>query len=195
MLAAESARVHHFAGNDELALERVEFALEIAEAQVLPEVLSQALNTKGLLFRQRPHEARALIREALDIALGHVRRLIGPADDPVAGLKHRDEILQIMFWLHGEGLGPDVAVPDIMRFVDDEGAVLGALGHLVEDGYLEVVGEPDAPARYRLTATGIHEGRRRFMDEFEPYLARRGHGQCGSADCDCHQGGECQNAR
>jgi hypothetical protein len=29
------------------ALERVEFALEIAEAQVLPEVTSHALNTKG----------------------------------------------------------------------------------------------------------------------------------------------------
>jgi class 3 adenylate cyclase/predicted ATPase len=76
-LAAESARVHHFAGNDELALERVEFALEIAEAQVLPEVLSHALNTKGLLFPQRPHEARALIREALDIALEH--DLVDPA--------------------------------------------------------------------------------------------------------------------
>ena len=140
-------------------------------------------------------ELTPAVAAAVDIALAHVRRLIGRIDDPVAGLKHRDEILQIMFWLHGEGLGPDVAVPDIMRFVDDERAVRGALGHLVEDGHLEVIGEPDAPARYRLTATGIQEGRRRFMDEFEPYLARRGHGQCGSADCDCHQGGECQNAQ
>jgi hypothetical protein len=27
------------------------------------------------------------------------------------------------------------------------------------------------------------------MDEFEPYLAKHGHGECGSADCDCHKGG------
>ena len=71
MLAAESARVHHFAGNDETAAERVEFALEIAEAQALPTVLSHALNTKALLFPQRLHEARGLLREALDIALEH----------------------------------------------------------------------------------------------------------------------------
>ena len=139
-------------------------------------------------------ELTPLVAAAVETVLQHVRRLIGPssADDPVDGLKQRDEILQIMFWLHGEGLGPDVAVPDILRFVDDEGAVRGALGQLVEDGHLEVIGEPGVPARYRLTATGIHEGRRRFIDEFEPYLAGRGHGECGYANCDCHQGGECR---
>ncbi len=72
-LAAESARVHHFSGNDETAMERVEFALRIAEAQGLPEVISQALNTKALIYMDlgRPHEARALLREALDVALEH----------------------------------------------------------------------------------------------------------------------------
>jgi predicted ATPase/class 3 adenylate cyclase len=71
MLAAESARVHHFAGHTETARERVEFALQIAEAQALPEVLSHALNTKALLYSERPHENHALLREALDIALEH----------------------------------------------------------------------------------------------------------------------------
>ena len=42
-----------------------------------------------------------------------------------------------MFWLHGEGFGPDVAVADILRFTGDEHAVRAALGQLVEDGYLE----------------------------------------------------------
>jgi tetratricopeptide (TPR) repeat protein len=72
-LAAESARVHFFSGNAETAMERVEFALRIAEAQGLPEVLSQALNTKALIYmdRRRRHEARALLREALDVALEH----------------------------------------------------------------------------------------------------------------------------
>lgn len=70
-LAAESARVHHFAGSTEIAMERVEFALEIAEHQGLPEVLSHALNTKALLISDRQHESRALLREALDIALEH----------------------------------------------------------------------------------------------------------------------------
>ena len=87
----------------------------------------------------------------------------------------------------------DVAVADILRFVDDERAVRAAVGQLVEDGYLEALGNHGASVRYRLTATGIHEGRRRFLDEFEPYLARHAHGECGSADCDCRRGGtECR---
>ncbi len=68
-LAAECARIHHFRGDERLALERVEFALEIAEAQGVPAVLSEALNTKALILRNRPHEARGLMREALDVAL------------------------------------------------------------------------------------------------------------------------------
>jgi hydrogenase maturation protease len=136
------------------------------------------------------------VAAAVETALEHVRRLLGPgpSTDPVDGLKQRDEILQIMFWLHGEGLGPDVGVSDILRFVDDERAVRGALGQLAEDGHLEALGDP-GPARYRLTATGLREGRRRFLDEFEPYLARHAHGECGAADCDCHRGGtECRGA-
>ena len=140
-------------------------------------------------------ELTAPVAEAVETALEHVRRLVGldRSADPVDGLKQRDEILQIMFWLHGEGLGPDVAVADILRFVDDERVVRAALGQLVEDGHLEALGGVDVSVRYRLTATGIREGRRRFLDEFEPYLARHAHGECGSANCDCHSGGtECR---
>jgi hydrogenase maturation protease len=137
------------------------------------------------------------VRAAVETALDHIRRLLGNGSSPDAldSLKQRDEILQIMFWLHGEGLGPDVAVPDILRFVDDERAVRAALGQLVEDGHVEALGADAASIRYRLTATGLHEGRRRFLDEFEPYLARHAHGECGSADCDCHRGGECRSTQ
>jgi class 3 adenylate cyclase/tetratricopeptide (TPR) repeat protein len=69
-LAAEVARLHFFRGETEQALARVEQALAIAERQRLPLVLSQALNTKSLAIRgDHPREARALIREALDVAL------------------------------------------------------------------------------------------------------------------------------
>jgi hydrogenase maturation protease len=133
------------------------------------------------------------MQAAVDTALGHVRRLVGarPANGSLDELRQRDEILQIMFWLHGEGFGPDVAPADVLRFVEDEGAVRRALGQLVEDGYAEPLADP---VRYRLTPLGEREGRRRFLDEFEPYLARHAHGQCGSADCDCQRGGECREA-
>jgi len=71
-LAAEAARIHFFTGDLTTALERVETALDVAESQMLPVVLSQALNTKALLIKtRRPREARALMLEALAVALEH----------------------------------------------------------------------------------------------------------------------------
>ena len=135
------------------------------------------------------------VRAAVEAVLGHIDRLLGQdgADrDPIGALKQRDEILQIMFWLHGEGLGPDVSSADILRFVGDHVSVHATLRQLVEDGFAEPQLDDRGATRYRLTPLGMLEGRRRFLDEFEPYLARHAHGECGSADCDCHTGGECR---
>jgi tetratricopeptide (TPR) repeat protein len=70
-LAAELGRLHFFKGELDLAGERIEVALELAESLWLPEVLSQALNTKGGIaqFRGRSEEALALLRHALEIAV------------------------------------------------------------------------------------------------------------------------------
>jgi hydrogenase maturation protease len=149
------------------------------------------------------------VQAAVDIALGHIRRLLDAIRDPrepagqrgehagdqstpsaLDDLRRRDELLQIMFWLHGEGFGPDLALADITRFADDDAAVQRTLAQLEDDGYAEQAG----PLHYRLTALGLQEGRRRFLDEFEPYLARHAHGQCGADDCDCRRGGECREA-
>jgi class 3 adenylate cyclase/tetratricopeptide (TPR) repeat protein len=72
-LAAQIGRFRFFAGEGDRAHERVEYALDVAEHLLLPETLSQALNTKGitLLARGRTTEGRALIRLALEVALEH----------------------------------------------------------------------------------------------------------------------------
>ena len=72
-LAAQIGRFMYFAGRGDVALERLEKALEIAEALSLPETLSHALNTKALLLYSsgRRTEAMALLRVALDLALDH----------------------------------------------------------------------------------------------------------------------------
>jgi tetratricopeptide (TPR) repeat protein len=72
-VAAQLGRIHYFAGHLDQAYERVDFALDIAEALSLPEVLSQALNTKNLVMssRGRYEEAFGLLTRALDIALEH----------------------------------------------------------------------------------------------------------------------------
>ncbi len=74
-LAAQLGRVLYFEGHQDRAAERLERALELAESLGLPEVLSQALNSKGALIlmgsRGRPEEGMALLRHALDVALDH----------------------------------------------------------------------------------------------------------------------------
>jgi class 3 adenylate cyclase/tetratricopeptide (TPR) repeat protein len=70
-LAAQVGRFRFFAGDVKAAMERVEAALGIAEALDLPETLSQAINTKGLIMNAmgRASVALALIRHALGVAL------------------------------------------------------------------------------------------------------------------------------
>jgi predicted ATPase/class 3 adenylate cyclase len=70
-LTAQLGRLHFFAGDNAAALARIEAALEVAESQEIPELLASALNTKSLVLRHRPHESRALMNEALRIALEH----------------------------------------------------------------------------------------------------------------------------
>jgi class 3 adenylate cyclase/tetratricopeptide (TPR) repeat protein len=80
-LAAQIGRFMFFAGQSDLALERVERALEVAETLSLPETIAQALNTKGFVLaaRGRKIEGLALLRKALDVALEH--------DKPSAALR------------------------------------------------------------------------------------------------------------
>src|SRR5262249_175166 len=80
-LAAQLGRFLFFAGRHELALPRLESALELAEMLNLPETFSQALNTKGILLvsRGRMLEGVGLLRHALQVALEH--------DKPTAALR------------------------------------------------------------------------------------------------------------
>jgi tetratricopeptide (TPR) repeat protein len=74
-LAAQLGRLQFFRGEHALSASRLETALEIAEELWLPEVMSQALNTKGILAqgRSRPQETYALTAHALKIALENDR--------------------------------------------------------------------------------------------------------------------------
>ncbi len=69
-LAAQIGRFMFFHGEHVLALERTETALDMAEALALPEVLSNALNTKAIILisHERPREGLTLMRYALEVA-------------------------------------------------------------------------------------------------------------------------------
>ena len=72
-LAAQLGRLLYLRGDLQRSLAPIEAALEIGESLGLPEVVSQALNTKGIIagLRSHPVEAKALLRMALGVALEH----------------------------------------------------------------------------------------------------------------------------
>jgi class 3 adenylate cyclase/tetratricopeptide (TPR) repeat protein len=71
MLAAELGRLHFFKGEFDPATARTLRALEIAESLSLPDVIAEALNTRGILALnvQRAEEAEALLTHALKMAV------------------------------------------------------------------------------------------------------------------------------
>lgn len=103
--------------------------------------------------------------------------------DPLDAIRGRDELLQIMYWFRGEGLGDAVAPADLEPFLGIEADhVRQRLEGLFEEGYVEPVA--GAPTRYRLTDWGSKEGGRRFADEFAG-LTGQAHGECSNPNCSC----------
>ena len=80
-LAAQLGRFLFFAGRHDVAMQRIEAALEMTEALSLPETFSQALNTKAIMLvsHRRGMEGLALLQHSLDVALEH--------DKPSAALR------------------------------------------------------------------------------------------------------------
>ncbi|MBI2323213.1 MAG: hypothetical protein HYU88_14240 [Chloroflexi bacterium] len=113
-------------------------------------------------------------------------------------LSWRAEILQAMYWMHGEGLADEVRPAALADFLaTDSDTVARHMRQLAADGYLEAVaslGEPAvARSHYRLTPLGLAEGGRSFRDEFAD-LTRPAHGAC-APGCWCddpsHAGEPC----
>jgi hypothetical protein len=93
----------------------------------------------------------------------------------------QDEILQVMFWLLGEGFAQETTIADLRRFLDGDPHVLGStLQELEREGLVSWTDRA-----YTLTERGKVEAQRRFVDEFRPLLGKSGHGECDD-DCWCH---------
>jgi class 3 adenylate cyclase/tetratricopeptide (TPR) repeat protein len=73
MLAGQLARYRFLLGDLDGVVEPLEYALETAEALILPDVLSDALNSKGMFVAQRgrPEEGMGILRHGLEVALEH----------------------------------------------------------------------------------------------------------------------------
>jgi hypothetical protein len=114
-------------------------------------------------------------------------------NDPVNRLRLQDEILQLMFWMKGEGLAAAPTITELLRLIDiprDE--LEQALQRMCLAGLVASSGE-----KFRLTQAGHDEGARRFSEEFAPYLGKESHLECDNPACDCHSpefSGVCRNA-
>lgn len=112
-------------------------------------------------------------------------------------LRWRDEILQMLYWMKGEGLGTEVTPDQLNRFLQltpaqFSTALQSLLGTQLVAGTTDRAGNPC----FRLTESGVEEGKRRFTDEFSPYLGKENHLACNDPNCDCHDpdfGGVCGN--
>lgn len=118
-----------------------------------------------------------------------------PHSESLRALFWREEILQVMYWIEGEGFATDIGPADLERFLGlESNNALGYLQQMVKDGYLEGKFQID---RFSLTDLGRSDGARAFADEFAE-LTKPSHGECG-VDCWCHSSVEeamaCANDR
>jgi hypothetical protein len=104
-----------------------------------------------------------------------------PKTEALRAMYWREEILQVMFWIEGEGFGEAIDPSTLQRFLGVDAAVgLAYLDRLVDDGYLTRTGDN----LYRLTDQGKFQGGRIFTNEFADLMGPT-HGECGPS-CWCH---------
>ncbi len=104
-------------------------------------------------------------------------------DRPEDAIALRDELLELLYWIEGEGFRGAASFEAIARFVaHPPERVRAALSDLVARG--DVLYEV-LTAEYRLSDTGRREGARRFAEEFSGMIGQ-GHGECNDPDCACH---------
>ena len=105
----------------------------------------------------------------------------------------RQEILQAMYWMRGEGLAAEVDPTGLAAFLAvDPVTIAQHMLRLHDEGYIEARG-----TAYRMSPLGLEEGGRSFSDEFADYI-RPAHAECGKG-CWCkdpkHAGEPCPNGR
>ncbi len=99
----------------------------------------------------------------------------------------QDEILQVMYWMRGEGFGEQITVAQLQKFLDASDETFAVNLSALEKKALVNFNFSDT---YELTKTGVIEGGRRFADEFEG-MTNQGHYECNDPNCDCKSGEPC----
>jgi hypothetical protein len=103
-------------------------------------------------------------------------------DSPGDAIARRDELLELLYWIEGEGFQGAATFESMTRFLaTPPDQVRATLADLVRRGEVE----EHENGEYRLSKTGRGEAARRFAEEFAPLLSQ-GHGECNDPNCECH---------
>ena len=181
-LAAQLGRLLYFMGRSSEALECLELALTIAETLRLPEVLSEGLNTRGLILttRGRYEEGVLLLGHALQVALDNdlSSAALRAYNNLAAQASQRDHFQEVID-LSGRGL-------DLARKVGDrtweETLLIGDTGELMYLGRWDEaearvgdLGDKELPELARMALLslvplrihrGDRAGARQILDQF-----------------------------
>jgi hypothetical protein len=96
----------------------------------------------------------------------------------------RDEVLQVMFWMRGEGIGDTSTPEQLASFLNADSDLLRShLNRMVKEKYLTC-----KASQYALTEFGRQEGARLFVQEFAG-LTYQAHGECNNPNCACQTQG------
>lgn len=102
-------------------------------------------------------------------------------DDSGREIARQDEVLELMYWLEGEGFARDATLDGLRRLLArDAQTIAETVARLVDRGYLV-----STDGQFRLTPTGRVEAARRFADEFSSLLGGA-QGECNDPTCECH---------
>ena len=103
-------------------------------------------------------------------------------DSPIRCMFWKDEILQVLYWMNGEGFGDEVTASQILLFLNTTAVNLRFhLQKIAGEGFL-VAKERVEEIRYSLSEIGKKEGGSHFAEAFQG-MQKAGHGECGP-DCE-----------
>lgn len=98
---------------------------------------------------------------------------------PLRCLFWKEEILQVLYWMKGEGMGTAVNPSQILPFLNSGADNLNFhLQKLHAEGFLKL----HSGSGYSLTTIGSQEGGKHFAEAFQG-MQKAGHGECGP-DCE-----------
>ncbi len=107
----------------------------------------------------------------------------GIENSPIRCMFWKDEILQVLYWMNGEGFGAEVTPSQILPFlITSEENLRFHLQKMADEGFLVAAENSTAVVHFSLSKIGKKEGGSHFAEAFQG-MQKAGHGECGP-DCE-----------